>query len=549
MSNWWNAGRWLATVCAVAGFVFAPVAELRAQPVKPVKRPPVQSLDKDGGLEYLVNPRPGFLVTLKVDREDRTYFAGDTLTATVTSEKDGFAYVFFKNANGEWKTFYPNLTNTDNAIKANTPLVVPGKDVLIRIGGPPFGLEKLKVVVTTKQIPLPEAENLFKKRPAMSPLAAKTDTARFVYSAVSAKNPPVVQPGRDAWNEYQNTVPKPNQNPNQNPVQVVVNGNLENARDWAEDSVEIMTKEKGGKPEPFPPAPLPDPKPKPEPKPEPPAKFGRRVGVFIGVNEYDQKATRPISNLQVADKDAKRMAAVAQEQFRLDEVLVLTNAEATKKNIEEALGNAALAAPSPNDFVMIYWSGHGGQCSNVVAGGGGALRQYLVPHDGDLLKENESMVLDTTFAEWVKKLQGRKVLVVLDTCHAGGLVANPQKAIKGRPPQQKILALKSTWPKHYMESQVKFLKQINQQDVVVLAATEPTEPALEGKEDLNLSVYTYYLIEKIEAAKGQVSPEELHEYAKVKVPEYVQKQFMNLTQHPTRGGQITPAPYILRPKP
>ena len=545
-----SAGRWLACAGAMALMV-GTAADATAQ----VKRKPTKP-DKESALEYLVNPRPSFQVSIKVDRPDRTYANGETVGCTVESEKDGYLYVFYIGPKGEWKTFFPNLVQKDNRIKALTPVTISaaGGDPIIKVIGEPYGLEKLKAVVTTSPVQLEEAEQLYRKR-AYTPVTG-SENLRFV-SAVAKGKKPSQDDGKESDIIYKPKpgdpvpVPVPDQKPP--PVQCpIIPDTKPHLHEWAEDSVEYMTvaARAGGKPEPLPPGPI------QQGQVAPPAKLGKRIGIFIGISQYDPKGR--VGSLSVAHTDAEVMESLAKDAFKLEATVKLIHQEATKARIEETIRMAAEAAPSPNDFIMIFWSGHGGQCANTIAGSPGEYRQYLVPYDGNVTDELNSMVLDLTFAEWVNKLKGRKVLVVLDTCHSGGQIKDPVKKTKnpavaaGNPFLTKPPAPKGNPPAYFMKAQLdmaaRLRKQINQEDTFVLSACEANKPAFEMV-DNKLSVLTYFVKQRIEQA-GPVTPEDLFKHCQSEVPKYTEKfpkEYGGLKQFPTTGGKITPTPFNLKP--
>lgn len=503
----------------------------------------VEKPDKDPILTHLTNPQPSFQVVIELDRADRIYKKGDVLNAQVTSEVDGYVYVFGRGGAGDWFTLYPNDKNTDNKIKAKTPLSIPGQGYEIRIGGN-LGRESIKAVVTRQPLDLKEAEDRFKKSPAFTPVKKEAKdllVARFAQTVARQKAPTQTDP-KDPLLTPTGTGTQPL------PIITGQEGK-EKLKEWAEASVEYTTFEKDGKPDPIPCIPLVDPS-KPKPPQNPPAKFGRRIGVFIGISEYTKDAKSKVTPLQAAHKDALTFSEVAKEFFKLDEVVVLTNEQATKKNIEATIASVNQAAPNPGDFILMHWSGHGGECANTAGPG---MKQYLIPHDGDL-SNPDTMVMDDTFGEWVKQLSGRKVLVILDACHSGGQIANPVRGanVKGMAPIKALATPKALKPTQFMKNQTtaladmrKLMKKVDQPDAAVIASSEATEPSLERPE-ADLGVFTYYIIEKVKKEKGDVTPESLFEYVKVEVPKYSQA-LCNYKQQPNFGGGISPAPFKLRP--
>ena len=102
-----------------------------------------------------VNEAPGWAVRVTVDREDRTYQIGDTLTAEVVSEQPGFLYLFNIDATGAIDLIYPNAQQKENRIEANTPVRVPsgqGAGFVLRITAENAGVEYIKAVVAKEPL-------------------------------------------------------------------------------------------------------------------------------------------------------------------------------------------------------------------------------------------------------------------------------------------------------------------------------------------------------------------------------------------------------------
>jgi hypothetical protein len=111
----------------------------------------------------------------------------------------------------------------------------------------------------------------------------------------------------------------------------------------------------------------------------------------------------------------------------------------------------------------------------------------------------------------------------LDICHAGGFAALD----KG-----KSAPVKST-PFDFLEGEAARLKDLGQRDVALLAACGAQESA-QVRDEEDLSVMTYYLVESLVTAKASLSLEQSYAYCKGAMEQY----FAELN----RGRQSTDVP-------
>jgi len=89
-------------------------------------------------------------VTVQVDRADATYSTGDYVVITVTSEQAGYLYLFNVDTAGNINILFPNQTQSNNQIAANTPVVIPSpgdSSFRIKVATPPSGKELIKALV------------------------------------------------------------------------------------------------------------------------------------------------------------------------------------------------------------------------------------------------------------------------------------------------------------------------------------------------------------------------------------------------------------------
>lgn len=87
--------------------------------------------------------------------------------------------------------------------------------------------------------------------------------------------------------------------------------------------------------------------------------MGRRLGLFVGINNYQDPTFRP---LQYAETDAKAFAQWLQDPrggvWSPDEMYVTVGQEATKERLEAQLMQLCIHAADAGDLIIIYFAGH-----------------------------------------------------------------------------------------------------------------------------------------------------------------------------------------------
>ncbi|MBK7369437.1 MAG: caspase family protein [Candidatus Eisenbacteria bacterium] len=113
-------------------------------------------------------------------------------------------------------------------------------------------------------------------------------------------------------------------------------------------------------------------------------------------------------DLSLARRSARRGG------FKPEDVTLLTDSTAqkpTNTNIGRAL-NQLITATHEGDLVLVYFSGHGYEEEG---------RAYLLPANADLTALDYSAIERDAFVRQIDKIPARKVVVVLDACHSGGV--------------------------------------------------------------------------------------------------------------------------------
>ena len=161
----------------------------------------------------------------------------------------------------------------------------------------------------------------------------------------------------------------------------------------------------------------------------------KRLGLFIGIGEYRNPELAP--NHKELSESARIMHDLMLKHGQLDaeRTKLVLNDQATRSSLENLFLKWLPSVSDPGDVVFIYYSGHAGQFPTDDPKEPDGLDESLAPYDlsaGDeqlpaqqrrkLLRD--SSILDDTLARWLEELSGRQVVLILDTCHSGGVIAS-----------------------------------------------------------------------------------------------------------------------------
>ena len=160
-------------------------------------------------------------------------------------------------------------------------------------------------------------------------------------------------------------------------------------------------------------------------------KQGERWGLFIGIEDYDDPR---VTDLRYSIDDVQRITEILRDPARgaFEHLKVLTSDTAdTKKrptriNILRAL-NGWLAGAKPEDTVLFFFSGHGATDSQN--------RNYLIPVDAQVDLLEDSAILMERINEILDnrhRIEAKKVIVVLDSCHSGSKVGQKAFTVEGK---------------------------------------------------------------------------------------------------------------------
>ncbi|NMG09307.1 caspase family protein [Brasilonema sp. UFV-L1] len=139
--------------------------------------------------------------------------------------------------------------------------------------------------------------------------------------------------------------------------------------------------------------------------------FANGYALLIGVG----------ADLGITVKDATALRDVLvnpnQAAYPPNQVNLLTETSATRQEILKAFDQLIEQVnQNPDATVIIYYSGHGGRIERTN-------EYFLVPYGYNPSQRADTAISGLEFTEKIEAIQARKLVVLLDCCHAGGVPA------------------------------------------------------------------------------------------------------------------------------
>ena len=260
----------------------------------------------------------------------------------------------------------------------------------------------------------------------------------------------------------------------------------------------------------------------------------QKWALVVGIGQFTDSE---IPHLNYSTADAMAFADALEDpdigQFSTDNVRVLTDAEATTKNIKEQLNWIARHADA-NDLVVIYVATHGTPRQNDSAGGA----NYLVTYDteaytGDNFNEDALYATAYPMVELANavatRMKALRTVVFLDTCYSGGAAG------KSAPGTEKLA---NTAPSQAMLTHMSLGT-----GRIVISASQNDEESLES-DKLHHGYFTYYLLQTLKNSKGLTPLSQVYASVEQQVSQSVSAQGKH--QHPVMNRSSADADFALR---
>ena len=136
--------------------------------------------------------------------------------------------------------------------------------------------------------------------------------------------------------------------------------------------------------------------------------YSKSWAIVIGINQYEKWP-----GLEYAVNDATAIKNKLNE-LGFDEIISLTDHEATRQKITQVLGDRLPREAKKNDRVLIFFAGHG-QTEELD----GKQCGYIIPVDGEMRNYFSSAISMVQVREFSKRIPAKHIYYVIDACYSG----------------------------------------------------------------------------------------------------------------------------------
>lgn len=230
----------------------------------------------------------------------------------------------------------------------------------------------------------------------------------------------------------------------------------------------------------------------PDPKPSEAYNYALVIGVGNTPND-------PPSSLPTTVNDTLVLQPILVDPMTCayppDNVRILSNETASLSRIRTELQWLAdQATAHPDSTVIVYFSGHGGHLQADD-------RYFLVPSSFDPINIEGSVLWASEFTERLRDIKAKRVLVLIDACHAAGMAAVKETSqlsasgfIEAPPPEG---LLKSWQWSQSTGSTKQTTSALPQGEGRAIISSSRGDQSSYIRKDGTLSIFTYHLLEAL----------------------------------------------------
>ena len=449
-----------------------------------------QTGEKGLGVQRLAAPvqNQAALLNVKVNHASHAYELGEPFEVQVTSRVSGFLYLLYVHSDDSVNVLFPNALQADNSIRAAKTYLIPGAGTFRITATPPLGDGTFKAIVTNQEVKALDA----------SRIPTGDTMLELDLQDIKLLNRELTKGAGVRFD-----TPLANE-----PASKVL----------ADFSVKITTFATGH--------------------------FGagkravrkkKRFVLAVGVGEQIADGLR---DYPACATEAKQFGSLMKDDYGASEVVVLTNSQVTRKNVQEKF-RGLVAKTQPGDEFILFWSGHGDRLRDDTREEKDGVDEILILHDTDLAndqRKRRTSISDDLLGRWLQDFSHCEVLVIFDTCFSGGQASN-EKSIAStkakralaqnyakRVPATDRLVLRGqadSWEGDFNT----FSKDITPRQAMVFSSSRAGQVSFVRKEQDN-SVMTYYLLEYLRShRKTNFNPQDMFDYVAQQSRAYVDRVF------------------------
>lgn len=153
----------------------------------------------------------------------------------------------------------------------------------------------------------------------------------------------------------------------------------------------------------------------------------KKLALLVGINAYDQTYAWPSLNGCTNDVRMQQELLIHRFGFNPQDILVITDQQATRQGIIDAFQNHLIAQASAGDVVVFHYSGHGSQIIDPNPyREDNRFNSTLVPIDSPLPNDYQRVggtvndIMGKDLFMLMSLLKTDAVTAILDSCHSGG---------------------------------------------------------------------------------------------------------------------------------
>lgn len=151
--------------------------------------------------------------------------------------------------------------------------------------------------------------------------------------------------------------------------------------------------------------------------------------LLIGIDDYwDDQFDLTGS---VADVERIRGLLLADGSFTEDQIMVLTDAQATRANIHLAFEKWLTAQTRPDDLALLYFAGHGFHQQDLNGDEADGIDEAIVPYDANRFRARDlirpavmRVIVDDDIGVLLRAIADRRVTAIFDSCFSGSVTRN-----------------------------------------------------------------------------------------------------------------------------